>query len=265
MAHTNTHTQTHTHTGTRQSRAGSLASCCRPSSRSRPATPTLRTSKRRTGTCSSTWDGSRAPSSKYGAFSTRLRARGGPVISTEASCSSNDEHSLTPRPPPRQIKHTTQGDYPAVMRQRAGDRLPTFTEEQKADLKGSVDFLGINTYSSSLVTNRDSQPGGYFDDLGTKSTVRALSGERRKEEVVGYLGMPARFLGPHASTHDSRAALSRVLSPFAKPKQHLNQHEIHRATPRGPRAPPRGSTWPRRGCGSCFNGSRRSTILQSSM
>lgn len=72
---------------------------------------------------------------------------------------------------PNTILHT-QGDYPPVMRERAGDRLPIFTEQQKKDLKGSVDFLGLNTYSSSLVTSRDSAGGGYFDDLATKSSVR---------------------------------------------------------------------------------------------
>lgn len=60
------------------------------------------------------------------------------------------------------------------MRERVGDRLPNFTEEQKADLKGSVDFLGLNTYSSSLVTDRPSNGGGYFDDVATKSSVRAI-------------------------------------------------------------------------------------------
>jgi beta-glucosidase/6-phospho-beta-glucosidase/beta-galactosidase len=55
------------------------------------------------------------------------------------------------------------------MRERVGDRLPTFTEAQKEDLKGSVDFLGLNTYSSSLVTDRLGGGGGYFDDVGTKS------------------------------------------------------------------------------------------------
>ncbi len=63
-----------------------------------------------------------------------------------------------------------KGDYPAVMKERAGERLPVFTDAQKEDLKNSVDFLGINTYSSSLVTDRAGGDGGYFDDLATKSS-----------------------------------------------------------------------------------------------
>jgi beta-glucosidase len=40
------------------------------------------------------------------------------------------------------------GDYPASMRQYLGYRLPTFTEDQKALLKGSYDWIGFNHYST---------------------------------------------------------------------------------------------------------------------
>lgn len=43
-----------------------------------------------------------------------------------------------------------QGDYPTLMRERCGNRLPRFTAEQRAMLKGSVDFFGLNHYSSHL-------------------------------------------------------------------------------------------------------------------
>lgn len=91
------------------------------------------------------------------------------------------------RPFPSCARHTTQGDYPPVMRERVGDRLPAFTEQQKKDLKGSVDFVGLNTYSASLVTDRPSRGGGYFDDVATKSTVRPYS----------LLGVRLGALGPH--------------------------------------------------------------------
>jgi beta-glucosidase len=35
-----------------------------------------------------------------------------------------------------------QGDYPTAMREALGDRLPTFTDEEKAALVGSADFFG---------------------------------------------------------------------------------------------------------------------------
>lgn len=44
------------------------------------------------------------------------------------------------------------GDYPAVMRERLGRRLPVFTPEESAQLKGSADFMGINFYFAKYVT-----------------------------------------------------------------------------------------------------------------
>lgn len=40
------------------------------------------------------------------------------------------------------------GDYPAVMRERLGERLPEFTPEEKELVKGSVDYFGLNHYTT---------------------------------------------------------------------------------------------------------------------
>ncbi|KAF7284221.1 hypothetical protein GWI33_022373 [Rhynchophorus ferrugineus] len=69
------------------------------------------------------------------------------------------------------------GDYPEVMRERIAERsrlqnlsesrLPSFTEEEKAELKGSYDFLTINMYSTELAKWRDDEPAGepsIYDD-----------------------------------------------------------------------------------------------------
>jgi beta-galactosidase len=40
------------------------------------------------------------------------------------------------------------GDYPAEMRVRLGARLPQFSAEDTARIKGSVDFLGLNHYTT---------------------------------------------------------------------------------------------------------------------
>ncbi|MCO5555301.1 hypothetical protein L7F22_008846 [Adiantum nelumboides] len=64
------------------------------------------------------------------------------------------------------------GDYPASMRETAGERLPTFTPEEQALLKNSLDFVGINHYTTRYVTpaDPDTKPtfGGWFDDIKTK-------------------------------------------------------------------------------------------------
>jgi len=66
------------------------------------------------------------------------------------------------------------GDYPAVMRQRLGRRLPTFTPTEQKMLQGSADFLGLNHYttlyaSAQPVPGADIGPsgnGGLSDDQG---------------------------------------------------------------------------------------------------
>jgi beta-galactosidase len=45
------------------------------------------------------------------------------------------------------------GDYPAVMRERVGDRLPGFTDEESSLLRGSSDFFGLNTYTTMLAAD----------------------------------------------------------------------------------------------------------------
>lgn len=40
------------------------------------------------------------------------------------------------------------GDYPAVMRERVGERLPEFTAAEKELIKGSSDFFGLNHYNT---------------------------------------------------------------------------------------------------------------------
>lgn len=44
------------------------------------------------------------------------------------------------------------GDYPPIMRQLLGDRLPSFTEDNRAELVNSTDFIGLNYYSSFLAS-----------------------------------------------------------------------------------------------------------------
>jgi len=40
------------------------------------------------------------------------------------------------------------GDYPKIMRELVGNRLPNFTEDEKKMVAGSIDFIGINYYTS---------------------------------------------------------------------------------------------------------------------
>lgn len=69
-----------------------------------------------------------------------------------------------------------KGDYPAVMRERLGDRLPYFTEEEQALLKESVDFFGLNHYTTMYASNAAASKalnpvysnGGMAEDQGVR-------------------------------------------------------------------------------------------------
>lgn len=45
------------------------------------------------------------------------------------------------------------GDYPEVMRNRIGHKLPQFTPEEKILVKGSSDFFGLNHYTTMFAAN----------------------------------------------------------------------------------------------------------------
>ena len=51
------------------------------------------------------------------------------------------------------------GYYPESMKQVLGDRLPEFTLEEWAIVRGSSDFYGMNTYTTNLC----SKPVGLLD------------------------------------------------------------------------------------------------------
>ncbi|WP_411032189.1 GH1 family beta-glucosidase [Spongiimicrobium sp. 3-5] len=65
------------------------------------------------------------------------------------------------------------GDYPKSMRDKLGDRLPKFSEEDKEMLLGSSDFFGLNHYTTLYAADAPSGPaaennvygnGGIFED-----------------------------------------------------------------------------------------------------
>lgn len=45
-----------------------------------------------------------------------------------------------------------KGYYPDTVKELIGDRLPDFTAEEIAIVKGSSDFLGLNAYTSQFVS-----------------------------------------------------------------------------------------------------------------
>ncbi|CAN1345503.1 Beta-glucosidase 12 [Linum perenne] len=68
----------------------------------------------------------------------------------------------------------TTGDYPKTMKDIVGNRLPKFTKEESKLLKGSLDFLGINYYTSRYAFNYNGPPPplqSYISDPNVNYTI----------------------------------------------------------------------------------------------
>ncbi|KAF1966341.1 beta-glucosidase [Bimuria novae-zelandiae CBS 107.79] len=59
------------------------------------------------------------------------------------------------------------GKYPDSMRKQLGDRLPEFTAEEIALVKGSNDFFGINSYGDNYIKHKEGAPppDDYYGNL----------------------------------------------------------------------------------------------------
>ncbi|GAM84303.1 hypothetical protein ANO11243_022970 [Dothideomycetidae sp. 11243] len=69
------------------------------------------------------------------------------------------------------------GMYPESMRKQLGERLPRFTDQESALLKGSSDFYGMNHYCSHFVKHRSSRSDA-ADYVGNiESVFTNVSGE----------------------------------------------------------------------------------------
>lgn len=72
------------------------------------------------------------------------------------------------------------GKYPDSMRKQLGDRLPTFTDEEIALVKGSNDFYGMNHYTANYIKHKTT-PAEENDFLGNLETLF----ENKKGENIG--------------------------------------------------------------------------------
>ena len=68
------------------------------------------------------------------------------------------------------------GDWPEVMIRQAGERLPPFTPEEKAQIKGTSDFFGINHYSTSYFRPIGVGGGDWESDRRVASSFADKSG-----------------------------------------------------------------------------------------
>uniref|UniRef100_A0A0W0F186 beta-glucosidase n=1 Tax=Moniliophthora roreri TaxID=221103 RepID=A0A0W0F186_MONRR len=100
-----------------------------------------------------------------------------------------------------------KGHYPTSLKAMLGNRLPEFTTEEQALIKGSSDFFGLNTYTSNLVRV---EPGGSDEFNGKVKTThtRADGSQLGKQAHVPWLqAYPPGF----------RALLNYLWKTYGKP------------------------------------------------
>ncbi|WVZ06527.1 hypothetical protein V8G54_019873 [Vigna mungo] len=77
------------------------------------------------------------------------------------------------------------GDYPKIMRDLVGNRLPNFTEDEKNMVAGSTDFIGINYYTSHFAKHETNKTNisltDNYDALGRSDDFNA------EGKTLGYL------------------------------------------------------------------------------
>lgn len=89
------------------------------------------------------------------------------------------------------------GDYPATLRQAKGDHLPTFSQQQKQLVLGSLDFVAANAFTAKEVS---AKPGG--------------RGSGWKESRIGAAtGVPWMTLAPSSQARMLQYLSKRYKSP----------------------------------------------------
>lgn len=88
-----------------------------------------------------------------------------------------------------------RGDYPEVMRSRVQDRLPPFSDEDVALLKGSSDFFGLNHYTTMYASHIDPDDDVEVDVYGNggiseDQDVRLTTDESWKKTEMGWSVVP---------------------------------------------------------------------------
>jgi len=80
------------------------------------------------------------------------------------------------------------GDYPSSMRSRVGSRLPKFSQFEASLVKGSLDFVGINHYTTFYARNNSTNIIGTLlhDSVADSGTVTLRKFQNRHYQTIIY-------------------------------------------------------------------------------
>ncbi|KAJ0774277.1 putative beta-glucosidase [Helianthus annuus] len=90
---------------------------------------------------------------------------------------------------------STFGDYPEEMKEYLGSELPSFSLEEKNFMKNSIDFIGINHYSTAYAIDCTNSSCAATDNLAIKGFVGTV-GERDGVLIGELMAMPGSYVVP---------------------------------------------------------------------
>ena len=108
------------------------------------------------------------------------------------------------------------GKYPDSMVKQLGDRLPTFTDEERELVTGSNDFYGMNHYTANYIRHKTTEPEA-DDFLGNLETLfTSKSGEGIGPETQSF------WLRPNPQGF--RNLLGWISNRYGKPKIYVTEN-----------------------------------------
>ncbi|KAK4414872.1 Oleuropein beta-glucosidase [Sesamum alatum] len=119
------------------------------------------------------------------------------------------------------------GDYPPVMRERVGSRLPRFTPEQTRLIKGSYDFIGLNYYTTSWAAYKPTPPGTpptYISDQEVEPFT-----ERNGVPIGEQAGSGWLYIVPHGI----RKLLYHIKKVYNDPIIYITENGVNEKNNRG--------------------------------
>ena len=111
-----------------------------------------------------------------------------------------------------------KGDYPTCMREQLGDRLPHWTADEIALVKGSNDFFGMNHYCSSYIKHLTCPP----DPADFQGNLESLLQNRQGEWIGPETQSP--WLRPHPPGF--RALLNWISDRYDKPIIYVTENGV---------------------------------------
>ncbi|XP_057531057.1 beta-glucosidase 40 [Amaranthus tricolor] len=113
------------------------------------------------------------------------------------------------------------GDYPSSMRQRVRDRLPKFTAEQTALIKGSLDFVGINHYTTYYARSNKTNIIGLLlnDALADSGTLTLPYGHDGKP-----IGERANSIWLYIVPRGMRELMNYIKNKYGNPTVYITEN-----------------------------------------